>query len=189
MEFKKTLAQSIFKITKMTNQSLTNCRISNPAILRQLPAKSNIAPDPGDNGIFRRLFHKRAMFQPSISPEVRSFPTGDNLIEKLRSFDIAKDRIRLDGLIAPEIKYSPEKKADLTVADAKKLLRAAQMEMVKSKLRNVESNWIGYSEFVRICGDGCSNPEEGIRVAKNLDESGSVIVLGDVVFLKPEQEE
>ncbi|EEF29101.1 calcium uniporter protein 2, mitochondrial [Ricinus communis] len=195
MAFKKTLAQRIFRISKITNQSLTNCRISNPAILSRFPkspSKANIAPEPGDNGIFRRLFHKRAFFQPPISPELRAMPIGENLMEKLRSFDIAKGRIRLDGLIPPEIKESDgpkpeERREELSVAGARKLLRAVQLEMVKSRLREVESGWIAYPDFVRICGEGCSDPEQGSRVAKMLDESGTVIVLGDVVFLKPEQ--
>ncbi|KAF2283610.1 hypothetical protein GH714_012197 [Hevea brasiliensis] len=52
------------------------------------------------------------------------------------------------------------------------------MEMVKSRLREMENSWITYPEFVRICGEGYSDPEQGIRVAKRLDESGTVIVLG-----------
>ncbi|KAJ9177157.1 hypothetical protein P3X46_012402 [Hevea brasiliensis] len=198
MAFKKTLAERLFKISKISNHSLSNCRISSPVIktrIPQNPSNTKIAPDPGDNGIFRRLFHKRAIFQTPSSPEIRSMQIGETLVEKLRSFDIAKNRIRLDGLIPPAIKYldgsrpqrEPEKEV-LTVEDARKLLRAAQLEMVKSRLREMENSWITYPEFVRICGEGYSDPEQGIRVAKTLDESGTVIVLGSAVFLKPEQE-
>ncbi|KDP31811.1 hypothetical protein JCGZ_12272 [Jatropha curcas] len=197
MAFKKTLAERLFKISKISNQSLTNCRISSPAVqnrIPQNPSKTNIAPDPGDNGIFRRLFHKRAMFQPPTSPEIRSIQVGENLIQKLKAFDIAKDRIRLDGLIPPAIKDfngSPVErepvKEDLTVEDARKLLKAAQLEIVKSRLRGMEESKISYSEFVRICGEGGADTAQGIRVAKTLDESGTVIVLGNTVFIKPEQ--
>ncbi|KAF2295092.1 hypothetical protein GH714_031461 [Hevea brasiliensis] len=59
--------------------------------------------------------------------------------------------------------------------------------MVKSRLREVQNSWIPYSDFLRICGEGCSDREQGIRIAKTLDESGTVIILGNIVFLKPEQ--
>ncbi|CAK7339510.1 unnamed protein product [Dovyalis caffra] len=51
----------------------------------------------------------------------------------------------------------------------------------------MEKTWISYSEFVRVCSEGCSNLEYGIRVAKSLDESGTVVVLGNLVLLRPEQ--
>ncbi|CAI0429285.1 unnamed protein product [Linum tenue] len=102
-------------------------------------------------------------------------------MEKLRAFDIVRDRVRLDGLVPPP-------PADgLTVDDARKLLRVARLEMVKSKLRDTGRNWMPRSEFVRICGEVCSDPDEASRVARTLDESGTVIVLGDAVFLKPKQ--
>ncbi|XP_065873821.1 calcium uniporter protein 2, mitochondrial [Euphorbia lathyris] len=197
MVLKKTLAERLFKISRLSNQSLSSCRISNPAVQTRIPqntSKTNIAPDPGDNGIFRRLFHKRALFQTPLSRENGSIPIGENIMEKLRSLDISKNRIRLDGLIPPaikEIEVSPAEREPrsegLTVADARKLLKVAQLEIVKSRLRELENSWIPYSDFVRICGENCSDQEQGIRMAKALDESGNVIVLGNVVFLKPEQ--
>lgn len=187
MALKKTLAERLFKISKISSQCVTNCRVSSSAptrILQNSP-KTNIAPDPGDSGMFRRLFHKRALFQPDLRP----IQIGENLMEKLRAFDITRDRIRLDCLSPPvtlPMERSPEKDV-LTVEDARKLLRVAQLEMVKTRLRDMDQTWISYSEFVRICGEGCSDPEQRIRVAKTLDESGTVIVLGNAVCLKPEQ--
>ncbi|WCJ30980.1 hypothetical protein M5689_012500 [Euphorbia peplus] len=200
MALKKTLAERLFKISRLTisNQSLSSCRISNPAVLARIPqnpSESNIAPDPGDNGIFRRLFHKRAMFRTPV--DNKSIQIGENVMEKLRALDISKNRIRLDGLIPPairEIEASPAERKEggegLTVADARKLLKVAQLEMVKSRLREMEmeKSWISYPEFVRVCGESCSDREQGVRIANTLDESGNVIVLGNVVFLKPEQE-
>ena len=34
---------------------------------------------------------------------------------------------------------------------------------------------------------GCENEDQGAEFAKMLDDSGNVIVLGNVVFLRPEQ--
>ncbi|XP_043814051.1 calcium uniporter protein 2, mitochondrial-like [Manihot esculenta] len=58
---------------------------------------------------------------------------GESLMEKLRSFDIAKSRIRLDSL-------SELEKEGLSAEDVMKLLWAAQLEMVKSMLREVENS-------------------------------------------------
>lgn len=113
-------------------------------------------------------------------------PTGEKLIEQLRVMDIVRNRIRLDGLSPPaSVKQPPEDK--LTVEDARKLLKLTQLEMVKSKLRQIEKNCVSYKELVEICVDVSSSEDQGIEFAKMLDESGTVIVLGNVVFLRPDQ--
>ncbi|KAK4840107.1 hypothetical protein QYF36_000024 [Acer negundo] len=187
MALRKTLAERLFNISKISTQALTNCRISSTSAatrIPQNPSKSNIAPDPGDNGgIFRRFLHKRAIFHPTISPL-----GGENLLEKLKTIDIAKDRIRLDGLSPPPIVSEPAEKAEvLTVEETRKLLRAVQLEMVKERLRKIENSWISYSDFIQVCTEACPDPEQGSQFAKLLDESGNVIVLGNMVFLRPEQ--
>ncbi|CAI0429289.1 unnamed protein product [Linum tenue] len=195
MAFKKTLAERLFKISRIsTTQSLTNCRISSSATVRsRIPqSKPGIAPDPGDNAGFRRLFHRRAAAAATAErPSAKPFQVGGGggLMEKLRAFDIVRDRVRLDGLVPPPpVAKTTTAAADgLTVDDARKLLRVARLEMVKSKLRDTGRNWMPRSEFVRICGEVCSDPDEASRVARTLDESGTVIVLGDAVFLKPKQ--
>ncbi|CAK8562300.1 unnamed protein product [Lathyrus sativus] len=182
MAFKKTLTQRLLNITKMSSQSLSNCRISSSSLQSRIPstaAKPDIAPEPGDDGVFRRFLHKRAGFLP----EARSLhPAGDSLIQKLREMDIARNRIRLDGLTPPE-----KEESDVEVQDVRKLLRAAQLEAVKSKLRKIPQNCVTYSEFIQMCGENCSDQEQAKRIAKILDDSATVIILGDVVFLKPEQ--
>lgn len=100
--------------------------------------------------------------------------------------DISKDRIRLDGLRPPAAVEEPQEE-NLTVMDAKKILRLSQLELVKSKLRMMEKDVVSYPEFVEICAKECSDSELGLEFAKILDNSGSVIVLGNIVFLRPEQ--
>lgn len=90
----------------------------------------------------------------------------------------------MEGLAPPETTSSLKQ---VTVEDARKLLRAAKLEVVKSKLRNASQSCVSYSEFVRICEENCSDRDEAKKVAKMLDDSATVIVLGDVVFLRPEQ--
>lgn len=100
--------------------------------------------------------------------------------------DIVRDRVRLDGLSPPAtVMDSPEGK--MTMEDARKLLKVAQLEMVKSKLRRIEKNCVSYEEFVQICVDGSSSEDQGLEFAEALDESGTVVVLGNMVFLRPDQ--
>ncbi|XWS42006.1 hypothetical protein CRYUN_Cryun17cG0131400 [Craigia yunnanensis] len=193
MALKKTLAEKLFNISKISSQALTNCRISSSTVQNRISQKAGkattaMAPDPGDdngnvngNGMFRRFLHKGAM----VSPAMRKLPMGENLMERLREFDISKDRIRLDGL-SPHLEAKPEV-PELSVQQVKKLLRVAQLEMVKTRLMETGKTWISYSDFIRVCGESYSDPEQGLQFAKLLDESGTVIVLGNIVVLRPEQ--
>lgn len=113
-------------------------------------------------------------------------PLGESLIEKLREIDGSRDRIRLDG-IAPPTRETETETPSLTVEDTRKVLRAARIEMVKTKLRETGRSWMTYSEFVSVCGEASSDPEDGGRIAKMLDDSANVIVLGGSVCLRPDQ--
>lgn len=168
------LTKRLFSISNQASQSLTNCRISSSSlsVRTRVPKESGearIAPEPGDSSISRRFLHNAAV----IRPEIMQMPLGESLMEKLREIDGSKDRIRLDG-IAPPMETTP----CLTVEDTKKLLRAAQIEIVKTKLRETGKSWMAYDEFVSVCGDG---------IAKMLDDSANVIVLGDSVCIRPDQ--
>ncbi|OIS98284.1 PREDICTED: calcium uniporter protein 2, mitochondrial-like [Nicotiana attenuata] len=185
MAFKKTLPERIFSAYKFTAPSSTTCRIASSSMLAKCqlypnPDK-NITHDAGDGGLFRRFLHQ-SLASP---PELRSLPTGEKLREKLRGMDISRDRIRLNGLVPPTQRW-PELE-QLGVTDARKLLRLSQLEMVKVRLRKISKNWILCSEFHQICNETCSNVDQGLEFAKMLDGSGDVIVLGNVVFLRPDQ--
>ncbi|CAF1717133.1 unnamed protein product [Brassica oleracea var. botrytis] len=173
MASKKTLARNFFNISK-TYSRVTRMRP---------PTKSGITPVAGDSGIRRRFIHKRALFWPEISPK------GGTLMEKLRELSLSNNRIRLDEMLPPPTpeNTSPGISQAVTMEDVKKLMRAAEMEMVKTRLREIGQNWVPYSEFVRVCGENNSDPEQGNRVANMLEEGGDVIVLGNFVCLKPEE--
>ncbi|XP_016483258.2 calcium uniporter protein 2, mitochondrial [Nicotiana tabacum] len=192
MAFKKMLAERLFNGYNITRPSLTTCRICSSTMTKSIASSnpSKRAPDPGDDRFFRRYLHRDSL---ATSPELRSLPIGEKLLEKLRGMDIARDRIRLDGLIPPaHQKPLPEEDSDaeegkFTLADAKKVLRLAQLEVVKSRLKQMEKDWISYAEFIQICNGACPNDDQALEFAKMLDQSGTVIVLGNIVFLKPDQ--
>ncbi|KAL3378536.1 hypothetical protein AABB24_004453 [Solanum stoloniferum] len=198
MAFKKIVAQRLFDSYKISRPSLTTCRICSSTMTKSMasPNPERIAPDPGEGAFFRRSLHRSSLFQSlATSSELRSFPIGEKLRQELRGMDIGRDRIRLDGLISPpqqkslsEMESELAEEEKFTVADAKKVMRLAQLEVVKSRLRQMENDWISYPEFFQICNGASSNPDQALEFAKMLDQSGIVIVLGNVVFLKPDKE-
>ncbi|CAA3026747.1 Hypothetical predicted protein [Olea europaea subsp. europaea] len=189
MAFRKTLARRLFCMSRITNPALTNCRISSSSTAANAPTnqqlKQNImAMDLGDDGIFRRYLHRQSV---AISPEIRSLPTGENMLEKLRGMDITRDRIRLEGLMPPGGAAAEAPKKKLTVEDVRRILRFSQLELVKERLKQIEKDYISYSDYLQICVKNCSSVDQGMEFAKMLDESGTVIVLGDFVLVRPEQ--
>ncbi|KAL4577368.1 hypothetical protein LXL04_013477 [Taraxacum kok-saghyz] len=189
MAFKQSIVQRMFNIcnNKFSNQTLRNCRISPSSAASQVfmpPNLDKVAPDPGDETLFRRFLLRRPLDLSSSSMPDIFRARGDSMLEKLKEMDITRGRIRLD-VLSPPLERSSE--GELTVAQAKKILRVSQIERLKSKLRSSCKNHVSYDEFVEICIEGCSNRDQGLDLAKALDDSGSVIVLGNVVFLKPEQ--
>ncbi|KAL9158023.1 hypothetical protein ABFS82_08G041100 [Erythranthe guttata] len=193
MAFKQTLAQRVFSMSRISTPAVTNCRVSSPCTAAQSKALNHrttptkLAPDPGDDGIFRRHLHHNSAAAPP-PPGMRFLPTGEKLLEKLREMDIARDRFRLDSLTPAEPAAAPPPTVgSLTVKDAVKILRISQLETVKLRLRQIEKDCVSYSEFLEICGQDCSSTDQRLEFAKILDQSGSVIVLGNIVFLKPEK--
>lgn len=185
---KRTLAERLLGLSRINSPALTNCRTSaaraavNSATLNHQTTSNKLAPDPGDDGIFRRFLHRHSA---AATPSRMGFlPTGEKLLEKLRAMDVARERINLDGLRSP----AAWAEGELTVADAKKVLKLSQLEKVKSTLKKIEKDCISYHEFLELCVKECSSVNQGQEFAKMLDESGSVIVLGNAVFLRPEQE-
>jgi hypothetical protein len=59
------------------------------------------------------------------------------------------------------------------------------MEAARARVRASREGTVPYAEFLRLCCDA-AGADAGPSVARALDESGSVIVLGKTVFLRPE---
>ncbi|XP_062210435.1 calcium uniporter protein 2, mitochondrial-like [Phragmites australis] len=106
-----------------------------------------------------------------------ALPVGDQLFH----------RLQLDGLIPPVSTITrPPEEVGVTVEQARKVARAAEMEVARTRLRANEQSVVSGSEFGALCVDIAGGVEGGRRLARALDESGVVIVLGDAVFLRPD---
>ncbi|KAJ0240788.1 Calcium uniporter protein 1 [Hirschfeldia incana] len=191
MAMGKLLSQRLFNISKMSSQGLVNCRISSSSLAVRTrvpkdPGEASVDPEPDDVSVSRRFLQSIAV---NWMDTTLKKPVGESLMDKFREMDVNKGRIRLDGLSPPVKPAAAEETValGLTVQDAKKLFRAAQIEVVKTKLMETGKSWIPYSDFVSICSDSCPDPANGTWIAKMLDDSGNVIVLGDSVCLRPDQ--
>ncbi|KAK1410241.1 hypothetical protein QVD17_36776 [Tagetes erecta] len=138
------------------------------------PNPDTMAPDPGDDSMFRRFFQRNPTnFSSSGLPDILR-PRRESMLQRLKETMPPVERLR-------------SSEDELTVADAKKILRVLQIEKLKAKLRSSSKNRVLYDEFVELCVEECLNRDQGLELAKALDHSGDVIVLGNVVFLKPQQ--
>ncbi|RLN40625.1 uncharacterized protein C2845_PM01G08060 [Panicum miliaceum] len=107
-----------------------------------------------------------------------ALPVGDQLFR----------RLRLDGLAPPVVSTvtRPPEGEGVTVEQARKVARAAEMEAARGRLRSHAQSVVSGSEFAALCVDIAGSVEGGPRLARALDDSGVVIVLGDAVFLRPD---
>ncbi|KAH6791861.1 hypothetical protein C2S52_002338 [Perilla frutescens var. hirtella] len=187
MALKRLFAQRLFGKSRITNSAATNCRVSSPctaALSKATTTSKKLASDPSDDGIFRRYFHNQSG-ATSGAAALRFLPTGETLLERIREMDIARSRQAAAAKKKEE--EEKEEEACLTVKDAVKILKVSQLEIIKARLREIEKDQISYSEFVEICRKECSRKDEANEFAKMLDQSGSVIVIGNIVYIRPEQ--
>ncbi|KAK8551889.1 hypothetical protein V6N13_120319 [Hibiscus sabdariffa] len=193
MALLKALGKRPFHCYKSSSLLLT--LENSPISLHTVPRREYATfPDCGERGFFRRLSHQRASEQSSPGfPKIFLVPVGEKLREKLRGINITGDRLRLEGITQPQPLPLPtdatasETLAKVSVEDARKLLRVSLVEKLKAKLREIPKSSISYHDFVQICLEGCGDETQGLELAKVLDLSGNVVVLGNVVFLRPEQ--
>ncbi|BBG94941.1 Protein of unknown function D, partial [Prunus dulcis] len=194
MALRKALAKRQFHAIRVT-LAPSSVVLEHQTIVPPNAAQANFhreyltATGSAGKGFFRRFLHRRALNQSAKLPEFLTIPVGEKLREKLRGINISSDRLRLAGLSRPQPDLATPDDAlyGISVSDAKKILRLSQVEKLKAKLREIPESSISYSEFVRICVEGCEGEEQGAEFSKMLDESGNVIVLGNLVFLRPEQ--
>ncbi|KAM3402520.1 hypothetical protein ACQJBY_006412 [Aegilops geniculata] len=165
------------------------------ATLRRAVAQRFAATAPQQAyGMPRRFMQERPAFRPAVPPDVGFMPLADRIRDHL---GVSFPRINLDGLVPPaparpQTQPPPTREAaavvgSLTVEEARKVLRATQMEAARARVRASREGTVPYAEFLRLCCDA-AGADDGPSVARALDESGSVIVLGRTVFLRPEME-
>uniref|UniRef100_A0A0E0PUJ7 Uncharacterized protein n=1 Tax=Oryza rufipogon TaxID=4529 RepID=A0A0E0PUJ7_ORYRU len=134
-----------------------------------------------------------------VPPDRRGFIP---LADWIRDLGAAFPHINLDSLVPPapqphplvvrEERPSPSLVAGLAVEEAREerpspsLVAGLTVEEARKVAGEASgTGTVPYAEFLRLCCDA-SGAESGASVTCALDESGSVIVLGKTVFLRPE---
>ncbi|OWM80819.1 calcium uniporter protein 4, mitochondrial-like [Punica granatum] len=149
------------------------------------------SPDATAREVFRRFLQRRMLNnQPAQRPpDLISIPVGEKLREKLRGISIpVGDRLWLRGLspLATPVVGGPI--GELSVDDARKVLKLSLLLKLTARLRELPESSISYGELVRICSEACGGDgDKAVELARALDKSANIIILGDSVFLKPEQ--
>ncbi|XP_068313682.1 calcium uniporter protein 4, mitochondrial-like [Pyrus communis] len=192
MSLRQALAKHAFGATRVSLAPPSSVMTDHQTIVPPNAAQVNFrreyltSMDTPRKGFFLRFLHRQSA---SKLPEFLTVPDGEKLREKLRGININGNQLRLGGLSPPPPDRDPttELPFGISVRNAKKILRLSQVEKLKAKLREIPETSISRSEFVRICSEGCESEEQGAEFAKMMDESVNVIVLGNVVFLRPEQ--
>ncbi|CAJ1973331.1 unnamed protein product [Sphenostylis stenocarpa] len=130
------------------------------------------SPESSHNGFFRRFLEARSGCRHS---DILPLPVGDKL-KVINTVDLDSNHpMAPNGM-------------GISANDARKILRASQMEKVKAKLRDIPHTSISYAHYFRLCLQFCDHNQcQAAEFAKILDHSGNVVVLGDVVLLRPEQ--
>ncbi|KVI06585.1 Coiled-coil domain containing protein 109, C-terminal, partial [Cynara cardunculus var. scolymus] len=182
MALRRTLAKHLIKDQTPTNTALNAAKSYFHRKPLMLPEKSSTAIEAG--GFFRRFLQRRKINQSSTLnlPELFFLPIGETLREKLKIS--GGERLRLDDLRNPTVSANS---FGISVNDARKIMRSSQLQKVRSALKQIPTNSITYSEFLTVCIDICTNHEQGLEFSKTLDQAGDVIILGNVVFLRPDQ--
>ncbi|CAL0327033.1 unnamed protein product [Lupinus luteus] len=192
MAFRKTLMKRVLYSFKTTLPStyLVSSSPLRATVASPIASKINFHSEYDYHGFFRRFIHRRPVYghQGSpILPELLSIPVGEKLREKLKGIN----DVNLKSPQTEEASCSSMNSvfvgSAISVKDAKKILRAWQIEKIKMKLKSITENSISYSRFVRICVQVCDNEDGGTELAKIFDDAGCVFVTGNVVFLRPEQ--
>ncbi|OIW03466.1 hypothetical protein TanjilG_14691 [Lupinus angustifolius] len=170
--------------TTVSSAILENKTLSSPSLQSKTVSKTSFhhreyltSPESSDGSFFRRFLLRRSVYNSAL---FLSIPVGEKLREKLKGMNniVAGDKLNL----------FPAPGNGISVEDVRKIIRATQVEKVKAKLRDIPETSISYSEFLRVCVEACqNNSDQGAEFAKMLDECGNVIVLGNVVILRPQQ--
>ncbi|PKA45899.1 hypothetical protein AXF42_Ash016925 [Apostasia shenzhenica] len=172
MAFGRALAHRFHNITKACLTPIRSGGSRSSELRRFVPDSSN------------PVLQRRSIVQTALPQDRISLPI----------WWIDGERVRREVLVHPPLQRSEEQeeavsqgRTRMTVQEVRKVLKASQIETIRSRLRAIGSSSISLSEFTRVCCEASSD-EQGAELARSLDESGAVIVLGTVVYLRPDQE-
>lgn len=120
---------------------------------------------------------------PVPSHRFPALPVNDKLLDQLI---LDQTRLRIGANIAMNPPKGEKFNNVITGEEIRKAVRGVQMEAAREKLRGTTRSCISYDELVRVCEDISGSEGSARELARAMDESGSVIIFGGVVFLRPD---
>ncbi|KAM7264969.1 hypothetical protein ACFE04_002652 [Oxalis oulophora] len=142
--------------------------------------KQESSPGFNENGYIRQFMHLGMLTDKNIAKKLQDF-------NNITKGDKEKQNHLLRDKFPPAIIVKPQDSILVTVDDTKNLLKLARVAKLRAKLEEIPDAQISYSEFVRICVEESYNKNQGMEFAKLLEERGNVIIMGNIVFLRPDQ--
>lgn len=121
---------------------------------------------------------RRGVVVPAQSHVSTPVIHGDRWRQDLQNLNkAARERPLLEVTPPSEYKISPEER--------RRLLRFVQIDALRKSLRQIPHSCISRKELLQICMESAGE-EDAKEVAKSLDESGQIVIIGDRVYLRPD---
>ncbi|KAJ6833989.1 calcium uniporter protein 2, mitochondrial-like [Iris pallida] len=146
MAFRKTLADRFLHVARTWSGSH----------LRSNPARKAL-PEPNIRRSFAQSSSSAAVAAGGLSSAGNSL-----LLDRIRILN--PDRIRLDGILNPNPNPNPNLNR-MSAAEVRKVLRAAQVEAARARLRATGRHCVPYEDFLGICRE-VSSSEQGSEIAR-----------------------
>lgn len=122
---------------------------------------------------------RRGVFMPQQSHALSPVIQGDRWREELKNLNnAARERLHQEVVSPPE--------GDKSAEEGRRLLRLVQMDSLLKRLRQIPHACISRRDLLEICMDSVGEGDAK-EVVRSLDKSGQILILGDRVYLRPEQ--
>lgn len=75
---------------------------------------------------------------------------------------------------------------EISAEERRRLRGFVQIDALRKSLRQIPHAYISRKELLQICMNS-TGEDDAKEVVKSLDESGEILIVGDRVYLRPEQ--
>ncbi|KAM7272894.1 hypothetical protein ACFE04_027558 [Oxalis oulophora] len=133
-----------------------------------------------ENGLIPQFMHLGMLTDRNLGKKLQDF-------KHITQADKEKQSHLLHHRFPPAIIVNSLDSILITVEDTKKLVKLVCVAKLRAKLKEIPDAQISYAEFVRICVEESYDENQGMKYARLLEEQGNVIIMGNIMFLRPDQ--
>lgn len=126
-----------------------------------------------------RSLQRRGVVVPAQSHATTPVLHGDRWRQDLQNLNkAARDR--------PRLEVARPLEGEISAEERRRLRGFVQIDALRKSLRQIPHAYISRKELLQICMDS-TGEDDAKEVVKSLDESGEILIVGDRVYLRPEQ--